>query len=217
MKEYIAIILMILPGFLVRKIKEIFRPTYEIKSELEKTIISLVYSLPILFINLVFLLIFKYTYSIAELIKMFDDVFFIILYFIITFISTSIVTISIICIKPEKKMNIINKIREVNGEPKITNSTSPWEDFLKNGEEKPVEVLRDNKVIAKGFVKHWDLDGRQDKDIVLVHTQDMIDNSECFTEIKGEYIDLKNNIVIREYYFDTSKIKKYTDQSNKDN
>ncbi|CAI3248902.1 conserved membrane hypothetical protein [Clostridium neonatale] len=206
MEKFLAIILMVIPGFIIRKIKTETETAKEIKSDTEKTIVSLIYSVPVLILNL-FILVFMFKFTkMDQLLIMFEDLQFILEYSILTIISTIIVSISLILIETKLKMKFVNFLRAKRGEPEKTNSISPWEDFFKESKEMPVKILRNGNIIAQGFIKHWDLDGKSERDIVLVHVEDMIKNAECFTEIKREYVDYKNDLVIQEYYFDESKL-----------
>lgn len=207
MENFLAIVLMIMPGFIVRKIEEETKTRKEIKSEAEKTIISLIYSFPVLILNLFVLIYIVKLNDIDEIINSFKDLEFVLGYAILTIFTIFITTLAIIFIETKLKMKLINFFRKERGEPEKTNSISPWEDFFKEGtNEMPVKILKNDKIIAQGFVKHWDLDGKSERDIVLVNVQDMINNEVCFTKIKREYVDYKNDLVIQEFYFDETKL-----------
>lgn len=206
MEKFIAMLLMIIPGFFVRKIKEEIKAIKEVKSDTEKTIISLIYSLPVLTLNLIALVfIFKFS-SIDQLILMFKDLQFILEYVLLSIVSTATISSIIIILESKYKLFFLNWIRKKIDEPEKTSSITPWQDFFKSNGEMPIKIIKGDKVLAQGFVKHWDLDGKSEKDIVLVHVEDMIKNAECFTEIRREYVDYKNDLVIQEYYFDESKL-----------
>lgn len=206
MENFIALLLMVIPGFFVRKIKKEVISVKEIKSDAEKTIVSLIYSVPVLILNLIVLVyVFRYT-ELEQLFLLFKSLKFVLKYTLLTIFTTGIVSLSVIFIEYKTKINIINWLRSKVGESEKTNSLNPWEDFFKENKEIPVKVLKNDKVIAQGFVKHWDLDGKSERDLVLIHVDDMIKYSDCFKEIKREYVDYKNDLVIQEYYFDESKL-----------
>lgn len=52
MEELIGILLIVSPGFIVKKLKDLLVAKEEIKTDVENTIVSIIYSIPILIINL---------------------------------------------------------------------------------------------------------------------------------------------------------------------
>lgn len=214
MENFVALLLMVMPGFFVRKVKEEVRSVKEIKSDTEKTIISLVYSVPVLILNLIILVyIFKHS-ELGELFLLFKSLRFVLKYAVLTLFTTTIISLILIFVEYKVKLKIINWIRKKLGESEKTNSLTPWEDFFKEKGETPVKILKGERISAQGFVKHWDLDGTRDKDIVLEYVEIMTENPQCFTRIKRQYIDYKNDLVIQEYYFDEDRLLNNNDSSN---
>ncbi|ACD21775.1 hypothetical protein FDE76_01460 [Clostridium botulinum] len=206
MEKFIAMLLMIIPGFFVRKIKEEVKDIKEIKSDTEKTVISLIYSIPVLILNLI-VLVFLFKFSgIDQLVLMFEDLQFIIEYALLSIISTAIISAIMIVIESKYKLNFFNWIRRKMDEPEKTSSITPWQDFFKSDGEMPIKIIKGEKIVAQGFVKHWDLDGKSEKDIVLEYADQMIENTQCFTRIRKQYIDYKNDLTILEYFFDEEKL-----------
>ena len=202
MEELIGILLIVSPGFIVKKIKDLIISKDETKTDAENTIVSVMYSIPILIINLIVLKLKCGIANIDELINKFKNVDFILKYGILTLITILIFTYIAIVLLRNKINNILNKIRRQAGESERTTSLNPWQDFLKVYETMPLRILKNNIVIAEGFLKHWDSDGLDDKDIVLEYEEIIKNNPECFKNVKRTYYNIKNDVVIQELYFD---------------
>lgn len=204
MEELIGLLLVVSPGFLVRKIKDSIFAKDEVKTDVENTIVSILYSIPILIINLIIVRFICKTPSIKDVILKFDSVEFILKYSLLTVITTMIFSNILIKYLYNKNNIILNKLRKKVGESERTTSINPWQDFFKTQDEMPIRILKNKDIISEGFVKHWDVDGLSDKDIVLEHSELMKDNPQCFTKVKKTYYNFKSDIVIQELYFDES-------------
>lgn len=202
MEELIGILLIVSPGFIVKKIKDLIIAKDEVKTDVENTIISVMYSIPILISNLVILKFKCKIVNIEELIDKFNNIDFILKYGILTLITMLIFTYIVIVLLKNKTNNILNKFRSRAGEPERTTSLNPWQDFFKVDTNMPVRVLKNKEVLAEGFLKHWDADGLDDKDIVLEYEEIIKDNPECFKRVKKTYYNIKNDVVIQELHFD---------------
>lgn len=205
MENYFAILVFITPGFIIRKINEAFISKNKLMSDLEKTIISLLYGIPVLIINLVVLRFYYKIKTISEIISYIANLDFIFKYLFITLISIFICNMVTFFIN-KYSTKVINKIRKFFNMPLISSNQTPWEDFFKNlGDENynmPVEIIKDGKIVSRGFVKHWDLDGKSDKDIVLEYCDQFEEAKEYIKEVKNVYYDTKNNLLLKEYIFD---------------
>ncbi|MDZ5044231.1 hypothetical protein GNF45_15510, partial [Clostridium perfringens] len=170
MENYFAILVFITLGFIIRKINEAFVSKNKLMSDLEKTIISLLYGIPVLIINLGVLRFYYKINTVSEIILYMGNLDFIFKYLFITLISIFICNIAIILLN-KISIKFINKIRGFLDMPLISSNQTPWEDFFKCLGDKnynmPVEIIKDGKMLSRGFIKHWDLDGKSDKDIVL--------------------------------------------------
>ncbi|PVE17640.1 hypothetical protein DDA98_03360 [Clostridium perfringens] len=218
MENYFAILVFITPGFIIRKINEAFISKNKLMSDLEKTIISLLYGIPVLIINLVVLRFYYKINTVSEIIFYMGNLDFIFKYLFITLISIFICNIAIILVN-KISIKFINKIREFLDMPLISSNQTPWEDFFKCLGNKdynmPVEIIKDGKILSRGFIKHWDLDGKSDKDIVLEYCDQFEEAKEYIKEVKNVYYDAKNNLLIKEYIFDIEGFKESKDIVNK--
>lgn len=206
MEELVAILLIASPGFILKKIKDLLIAKEEIKTDVENTIVSIIYSIPILIINLIILMIkFK---TIEEIKLKFNNLSFILTYAMLNLISILIIGFVLILLK-KVNSDIFNKARKLIGEPERTNSLNPWQDFFKVEGNMPIRIFKGGELIAQGFVKHWDIDGLDEKDIVLEFQEEMKENPQCFKRVKTTYYSVINDVVIQELYFD----KKFLDNN----
>ena len=202
MEELIGILLIVSPGFIVKKLKDLLVAKEEIKTDVENTIVSIIYSIPILVVNLIILMFIYKIKTIQDITSKFSDLKFILTYVIVSLISIIIVGYGLIFFSKKINKDILNKVRKVINEPERTNSLNPWQDFFKVEENMPIRIFKGGELITQGFVKHWDVDGLDEKDIVLEYQEGMKENPQCFKRVKTTYYSVINDVVIQELYFD---------------
>lgn len=202
MEELIGILLIVSPGFIVKKLKDMLIAKEKIETDVENTIVSIIYSIPILVVNLIILMFIYKIKTIQDITSKFSDLKFILTYVIVSLISIIIVGYGLIFFSKKINKDILNKVRKVIDEPERTNSLNPWQDFFKVEGDMPIRIFKGGELIAQGFVKHWDVDGLDEKDIVLVHQEGMEENPQCFKRVKTTYYSVINDVVIQELYFD---------------
>ena len=140
--------------------------------------------------------------TIQDITSKFSDLKFILTYVIVSLISIIIVGYGLIFFSKKINKDILNKVRKVIDEPERTNSLNPWQDFFKVEENMPIRIFKGGELITQGFVKHWDVDGLDEKDIVLEYQEGMKENPQCFKRVKTTYYSVINDVVIQELYFD---------------
>lgn len=202
MEELIGILLIVSPGFIVKKLKDMLIAKEKIETDLENTIVSIIYSIPILVVNLIILMFIYKIKTIQDITSKFSDLKFILIYVIVSLISIIIVGYGLIFFSKKINKDILNKVRKVIDEPERTNSLNPWQDFFKVEENMPIRIFKGGELITQGFVKHWDVDGLDEKDIVLEYQEGMKENPQCFKRVKTTYYSVINDVVIQELYFD---------------
>lgn len=202
MEELIGILLIVSPGFIVKKLKDMLIAKEKIETDVENTIVSIIYSIPILVVNLIILMFIYKIKTIQDITSKFSDLKFILTYVIVSLISIIIVGYGLIFFSKKINKNILNKVRKVIDEPERTNSLNPWQDFFKVEENMPIRIFKGGELITQGFVKHWDVDGLDEKDIVLEYQEGMKENPQCFKRVKTTYYSVINDVVIQELYFD---------------
>lgn len=202
MEELIGILLIVSPGFIVKKLKDMLIAKEKIETDAENTIVSIIYSIPILVVNLIILMFIYKIKTIQDITSKFSDLKFILTYVIVSLISIIIVGYGLIFFSKKINKDILNKFRKVIDEPERTNSLNPWQDFFKVEENMPIRIFKGGELITQGFVKHWDVDGLDEKDIVLEYQEGMKENPQCFKRVKTTYYSVINDVVIQELYFD---------------
>ena len=202
MEELIGILLIVSPGFIVKKLKDMLIAKEKIETDVENTIVSIIYSIPILVVNLIILMFIYKIKTIQDITSKFSDLKFILTYVIVSLISIIIVGYGLIFFSKKINKDILNKVRKVIDEPERTNSLNPWQDFFKVEENMPIRIFKGGELITQGFVKHWDVDGLDEKDIVLEYQEGMKENPQCFKGVKTTYYSVINDVVIQELYFD---------------
>ena len=202
MEELIGILLIVSPGFIVKKLKDMLIAKEKIETDVENTIVSIIYSIPILVVNLIILMFIYKIKTIQDITSKFIDLKFILTYVIVSLISIIIVGYGLIFFSKKINKDILNKFRKVIDEPERTNSLNPWQDFFKVEENMPIRIFKGGELITQGFVKHWDVDGLDEKDIVLEYQEGMKENPQCFKRVKTTYYSVINDVVIQELYFD---------------
>lgn len=202
MEELIGILLIVSPGFIVKKLKDMLIAKEKIETDVENTIVSIIYSIPILVVNLIILMFIYKIKTIQDITSKFSDLKFILTYVIVSLISIIIVGYGLIFFSKKINKDILNKVRKVIDEPERTNSLNPWQDFFKVEENMPIRIFKGGELITQGFVKHWDVDGLDEKDIVLEYQEVMKENPQCFKRVKTTYYSVINDVVIQELYFD---------------
>lgn len=202
MEEFIGILLIVSPGFIVRRFKDMIVAKEEIKTDIENTVISIIYSLPILVANLIYLIYIRKITTMSQLVDKFGDLGFVLDYGILTVTTTYFFTIILIMLSKEKTREILNDIRKMAGQPERTESLNPWQDFFNSEDNMPVRIYKNQELLAEGYLKYWDINGLGDKDIVLEHPEYIEENPNCFKRIKNIYYDTRNDILIQELYFD---------------
>ena len=202
MEELIGILLIVSPGFIVKKLNDMLIAKEKIETDVENTIVSIIYSIPILVVNLIILMFIYKIKTIQDITSKFSDLKFILTYVIVSLISIIIVGYGLIFFSKKINKDILNKFRKVIDEPERTNSLNPWQDFFKVEENMPIRIFKGGELITQGFVKHWDVDGLDEKDIVLEYQEGMKENPQCFKRVKTTYYSVINDVVIQELYFD---------------
>ena len=206
MEEIIVILLTILPGFIIRYVKcTIFNMDNE-NDEFSNNIKSLIYSLPVLLINLIVLRFYVGITNFNNLIKKFNNFEFVLKYLMLTLGSMILILGAIYLIEPNNLNKVLNKLRKNKKQVKQSVNENTWKDFFSTGEEvMPVEVIKENNVIASGFVKYWDNKPGDEKGVVLIYPEQFEQNKDKMKEVNRVYIDFKNDFVIREYKFEKDK------------
>ncbi|NFI53443.1 hypothetical protein FDB50_10400 [Clostridium botulinum] len=202
MKEYILILLLVSPGFLLRTIMANISSKGETKSEFDKTVASLIYSLPI---NIVNLLILKYQFkylTISQIYKKFDETQFILKYVLLTIVITILISVVLEFLSRSIILKCINTIRKFFGNEEKSKNYCGWDEFFefeKNQEFKAIKMFKGEREVLKGFVKNSTFSNDEDKEVIVEYSDLFAEYKECFKLIKQEYYNPKLDLRIQEY------------------
>ena len=238
METYIAMALLILPGFLFKIIiKELTDSPFK-KSTFENTVVSLIWSIPILILNTCWLEFRWKIITYGQLVDQFKSLSFIMYYAILSLCSCIAMLlvkymVFIVIKKIRNKISnkkdseyssklikalknviengLINTLRIALGYEMKSGKENPWQDFFNTKEIMAIEIFVDKEKVGGGFVKNWDLEGIDSKDIILEQCNDFEKYKEKYKNKKNEevpiesiYIDPIKKLVIKEYLFDVT-------------
>ncbi|MBU3174576.1 DUF6338 family protein [Clostridium estertheticum] len=205
MQQYISILLFIVPGFLMRMIHEKLVTKENIKSDFEKTIMSLIYGIPILMLSYMVVYFHCGVKTVTNLISKFDSLSFTFNYAGLLVGLTLIVSIIWSILSPRLTTKLINLLRWVNHYPRIGLKPTAWDEFTSSKSKKgnkAIAIYQNDKLIARGFLKNWNLNPEDDKELTLEDEDIMIAHPECFEDVEITYYNLSKNIFMKEYNLD---------------
>ena len=206
MNIYIALLLLVLPGFLTRKI---YKQTNDIRENLdqfEETLYCLLNSLIVFLLMFILagVISFKYDwaaqmFNLEILSKYFLDVKFVIKYFVVATLMSY--TLGIFMHKLMTfHQQIINFVRKKKNLTIVELSNTIFDDMFHDNLKHFVEIYKDDKMIARGEIA---VSNEKHKEFCLDVVEDDID---FIKKIGGElphpkriYYDGEKNIVIKEY------------------
>ncbi|TCL72340.1 hypothetical protein EDC14_100650 [Hydrogenispora ethanolica] len=212
MENYIALLLLIIPGFIARSVFECL--TYEMKKESEQGVLitSLIYNIFILFLNYLLGFIFGLINNdeLINISKRFSSISFVMVYIGITLLNSFLVAWLWYRLSP-KAVEFINSIRKSERKNKISPTESVLSSLFNNNERQLITIEKNREIIASGIVKKIGISNGEIKELWLVGGKnfDSIRNKQkiLFNEIKGTYVNLDNDIIITEYKIDIEKLK----------
>lgn len=200
MEKYIALLIFVVPGFLARYFIDEFLEKDEIKSELEKTLTSLIYGLPIWIISLLIIVFFMDIDSVTKFKESLNSLVFILEYITVTFISTLLFSICILIFEFKFKVPTTKKILNlINPDKKIADEENCWKEFLKQKPDgKILGVFKGNEEIATGVLKHNSPNNCNRSELILIKIS-LTESVKESLEVDKIYIDIKNDIILKEY------------------
>lgn len=210
MDNYIAILLLVVPGFISRKIYGNLVDLQPAKDNFEETTYSLIFSaFNILGIYIIFYLVSWYDGDLRFLTKTnimnsFNNPRFVATYAIMALLSSLLIAFIWKMIHPGY-IYFINYFRKKSRKNELSASDSVFHDSFNDDETHWVEICKDDKVLIRGVILRMD---RENGEYYLLDAEE---NFQVFTNeegkikrYKGCYFDAKNNIIIRE--IDSSSI-----------
>jgi hypothetical protein len=200
LETYISLLLMIVPGFIARKIYEQLNYEPKSKSDFETTIVSLIYSTIIITLNYIVLAwFFKVEFiSVNDVVKKFSTTIFVIEYAFLSIIMSIIVALLHNHYNSDIERHI-NNIRKKAGKTELVDAETIWAKVFIDGQQHAVLIDKDNNEYAKGFVHYTSPPDGQEKELFLIREDIINNNPDLFDAFKGVYIDFDKNIKIKEY------------------
>lgn len=203
MENYISILLFVAPGFLARTLVDQFTYKEEIKSELEKTLISLLYGLPIFVITGLWICLTNNIYKIEELKKYMNNIFFVGEYIFFVIIVTIIVSLMIIIYELKFETILNKKIRKLFDLPEVSENKNGWKEFFNCADgSRVISIHKGGKEISMGVLKNNSISNSKKSEIILEGVTLVEERRGYFKKIEKVYIDLEKDVVIKQHVFD---------------
>jgi len=202
METYIALLFMVIPGFVARGIYQRLNHNIREKTDFETTISALIYSVFVICITFFILFcvnIFQVS-NILTLKEKFEEPLFILTYAILTFfVSVGVAFLwDFICPLTQHFVNWYRKKRKRNA---VFDCESLWDSIFDDGKQHIVSVEIDG--IDKGKGTLIGLGASDDGKIEFqIRNQDkikFIEDNGITLNLKYTYFDLKNKVIVKEY------------------
>lgn len=206
MEKYISLIIFIAPGFVARYIIDKFMDKDEIKSDFEKTIVSLLYGLPIFFIAFVFMIFTDKIYGIQQLKECMNDFSFIIKYIVIIIISTIIFSFFTLLYQLKISKCIEMKIRKIFNLREISQNDNGWKEFFSEKESRIIGVYKGKEELAIGLLKNNTTNNSKRSEIIL-DEESITKEMKEYLNVKKVYINLDKDIILKEYKINDGGVK----------
>lgn len=214
--DIIVTLLFIIPGAISLKIISwLSMPGKERNSEFHDLVASILWSFPIIFISGYGYWV-KYKFqSLSYLSVLLDEISYLI-EFVLVILITSIVLGIIMSLTKDLWLKGINVIRrKVLKKAAINLRNTCWEDLFNTLESQYIEIVKDGKSLAEGFVKYYSLPN-EEKEVIIYDPCELKDYPEYkdrITQVKQVYFNLDKNIVI--YDYDLEDYYKFCDEIEK--
>lgn len=202
METYIALLLMIVPGFIAREVYDKLNNERNQTNKFEETIIALIFSVFVLGLNfllliVVHIIIVRKLSDVRNLFSQFNSISFTLMYIGITIIFSIIVGFTWHLLSPILQ-TITDIIRKHEGKNEIIFAPSVWDLKFDDGNNHAICVIKDNKEIAKGFIGKLG-HSVNSKEMYLEGTSYIDALPEYFEDIKAMYVNIDSSFVIAEY------------------
>lgn len=207
MGNYIALLLLIVPGFISMDIYEKLNYKTINKDKFEKTIYSLIYSVFITLINYVVLTIFdgKKLTDIKNISAQFSSVSFVIVYILNTILISIYIGYIWSLLNPLFNL-FINKTRRYYGKNIIPNSPSVFCEHFNDKQSHLIKIESNGEFMGTGFIDEFNIENDILKEITLIEGSAVPDIVLNTLPVKYTYFDSKYKII--EYDIDSAKPRK---------
>lgn len=202
LETYIAILFMIIPGFITRGIYQRLNYNIREKTDFETTISALIYSVFVICITF-FILIKANLFHLDKISTLkghFEDPIFILEYAGLTLMVSIVLAFLWDYIYPCIS-RLENQYRRKRNRNEVLNGESLWDSVFNDGKEHIVSVEIDGIDKGKGTLIGMSTasEGKIEFRIRNQNEINFLENNGVELTLKATYFDLKNKIVVREY------------------
>lgn len=197
MENYIAMLLVVAPGFIARNIYERLNSGEKEKSDFRRTVIALLHSIPIVVISLVVVVSLTEIETIPQLMKSMEEIRSMLKYTALMLMVTALYVTLLSIVHPKYTTMLANFIRKYRGLSEVSQEDDAWNIMFNNNESQPVAIFKDGKQIACGLVKNWNHADNEEKELIL--EGEWIEEHLDEDDVTRTYYSLDKDILIKEY------------------
>lgn len=198
-KDYFALLLLIIPGFLCSSIFAGLNEGGLIRKNddgLRVVLKSLLFSVGVWILNYTFLCIgYRRFWLVEEITGRFGQIPFIILYIGITLVDCLLLAILLDSLRPAGA-GLLNFFRRLSGKPALTSKETVWDEIVANQENHAIIIERNNKELFRGVVDVMSFAGDGEKEL-YIRSAPGIPKEIDPEAVKGVYLDLKHDLLIK--------------------
>lgn len=197
MEKYIAILVFLVPGFIVSKINEVLGNKKRYKSDIKTIVEILGYDLLIFSIQICILSMYGYT-TINQIIEKVGEFKFLLKLVACLIVISILVGIIVSFIKPKYTGIAINKVRKWLKKPPTT-ECQVWDTIINKG---PcfMRIYKGKQEICKGGLTLANFSASEDKEILLSNGWLLEERPDLFDEKTAEvYYNIDKDLVIKIY------------------
>ncbi|MCI2106831.1 MAG: DUF6338 family protein [Intestinimonas sp.] len=202
MEAYIALLLLVAPGFITEEIYALLNKDKKQNSQLKETITALILSMVIMLINFIIIAVSFNTSNISDIKLKFSSVRFLAWYTAVTLLISVILGYAWDRLNP-LFFRLVNWIRIHESKNEIILEESIWNSVFNDGNKHAILIEKDGKKYAAGYIMKISHSANT-REMYLEGVDFLEALPEYFNEIKGIYIDFDKGLKISEY--DLSKL-----------
>ncbi|HEX3048040.1 MAG TPA: DUF6338 family protein, partial [Bacillota bacterium] len=195
-KDYFALLLLIIPGFLCNSIFAGLNEGGVIRKNddgLRVVLKSLLFSTGVWVLNYLFLCIgYRKFWGMEEITGRLDQIPFIILYIGITLIDCLILALLLDSLRPAAA-GLLNFFRRLSGKPALTSKETVWDEIVADQENHAVIIERNNRELFRGVVDVMSFAGDGEKELYIKSAPGIPQEIDP-EAVKGVYLDLKHDL-----------------------
>jgi hypothetical protein len=198
-KDYFALLLLIIPGFLCNSIFAGLNEGGVIRKNddgLRVVLKSLLFSIGVWLLNYTFLCIgYRKFWGLEEITGRFAQIPFIILYIGISLIDCLILALLLDSLRPVGA-GLLNFFRRLSGKPILTSKETVWDEIVADRQNHAVIIEKNNQELFRGVVDVMSFAGDGEKELYIKSAPGIPQEIDP-EAVKGVYLDLKHDLMIK--------------------